>query len=130
LTSAAFRRAWIAATALLAGIIVAGSLLPISASVFDPGTDKLEHFLAYFVLTLAGSGIVEGKRLWIVALRCALLGLGLEVAQAIATETRHGGWADMAANAAGILCACAIASGERAGWARHVETWLASRRGR
>lgn len=130
MTGPAFRRAWIAAIALLLAVTVASSLLPFPSDLTEGGSDKVGHFLAYFALTLAGSGIVDGKRMWLVALRCVLLGLGLEVAQALLTETRHGDWADMAANAAGILCAWIIAGGRRAGWARHVESWLLRRAGR
>ena len=63
-------------------------------------------------------------------MRCLLLGAGLEAAQALLTDTRQADWADMAANAGGILCAWIIASGGRAGWARHVEAWLIRRTGR
>ncbi|HEY5559964.1 MAG TPA: VanZ family protein [Steroidobacteraceae bacterium] len=130
MTGPAFRRAWIAAIVLLLAAIVATSLLPLSTVMTERGSDKLAHFTAYFLLALAGSGIVDGKRMWRVALRCVLLGLGLEVAQALWTETRQGSWADMAANAVGILCAWLIAGGERAGWARHVESWFLRRAGR
>lgn len=110
--------------------IVAASLLPTGLESLERGSDKVGHFLAYFVLTLFSSGIVARERLWRLALRCLLLGLALEAAQALLTETRQADWADVAANAGGILSAWIIAGGRRAGWARHVESWLTRRTGR
>lgn len=106
---------------------MAASLLPIPAADPEGGSDKLWHFLAYFVLALFSSGIVRAERLGRLVIRCLLLGAGLEAAQALLTDTRQADWADLAANAAGILCAWLIASGGRAGWARHVEAWLVRR---
>lgn len=103
------------------------SLLPIPAEDLEGGSDKFWHFLTYFVLALFSSGIVAADRLRHLVFRCLLLGAGLEAAQALLTDTRQADWADMAANAAGILCAWLIASGGRAGWARHVEAWLVRR---
>ncbi len=118
-------RAWKAAIALLALLIVVGSLLPMPESVVPGGLDKLEHFLAYCALALLGSGIVQPPRLWVVMARCFALGLAVEALQAFATETRSADWADVLANALGVLAAWAIAGGGRAGWARHVEARLA-----
>lgn len=122
-----FRRLWIACIVLGVAAVVVVSLLPIPAEDLAGGSDKFWHFLAYFLLALFSSGIVSAERLWRLALRCLLLGAGLEAAQAFLTETRQADWADLAANAAGILCAWMIVRGRRAGWARHVESWLARR---
>lgn len=127
MTGRAFRRFWIAVIFLGVAVVVAASLLPIPAADLEDGTDKFWHFLTYFLLALFSSGIVSADRLWRLAVRCLLLGAGLEAAQALLTETRQADWADLAANGAGILCAWMIASGPRAGWARHVEAWLARR---
>lgn len=127
MTGRAFRWLWIACIVLGVAAVVAASLLPIPAEDLAGGSDKFWHFLTYFVLALFSAGIVPAERLWRLALRCLLLGAGLEAAQAFLTETRQADWADMAANAAGILCAWMIVRGRRAGWARHVESWLARR---
>ena len=127
MTGRAFRRFWIALIVLGVTAVVVASLLPIPSADLEGGSDKLWHFLTYFVLALFSSGIVPADRLWRLAVRFLVLGAGLEVAQALLTDTREADWADMAANAAGILCAWLIASGGRAGWARHVEAWLVRR---
>ena len=127
MTGRAFRRFWIALIVLGVAAVVVASLLPMPAVDLEGGSDKFWHFLTYFLLALFSSGIVPTERLWRLVVRCLLLGAGLEAAQALLTETRQADWADMAANAAGILCAWMIASGARAGWARHVEAWLVRR---
>ncbi len=123
----AFRRFWIALIALGVVAIAVASLLPIPADDLEGGSDKFWHFLTYLVLALFSSGIVASERLWRLVVRCVLLGAGLEMAQALLTDTRQADWADMAANVAGILCAWLIASGGRAGWVRHIEAWLERR---
>lgn len=127
MTGRTFRRSWIALIVLGVAAVVAASLLPIPAEDLEGGSDKFWHFLTYFLLALFSSGIVAADRLWHLVFRCLLLGAGLEAAQALLTDTRQADWADMVANAAGILCAWAIASGGRAGWARHIEAWLVRR---
>lgn len=113
---------------LTALVIVAASLLWMPERATSGGTDKMGHFFAYFTLMLLGAGIVDSGRLWRVALRCALLGLALEGAQAWWTLDRHAEWQDMVANGGGILAAWLIADGPRAGWARYLEAWLTPRR--
>lgn len=127
LTGRAFRRSWIALIVLGVAAVVVASLLPIPSVDPEGDSDKFWHFLTYFVLALFSSGIVPADRLWRLVVRCLLLGAGLEAAQALLTDTRQADWADMAANAVGILCAWMIVSGGRAGWARHVEAWLTRR---
>jgi VanZ family protein len=55
------------------------------------------------------------------------LGLAMEAAQALLTDTRIADWADVLANTTGILTAWWLIRG-RAGWALTVETWLAGLR--
>ena len=113
--------------AALAGIIVLGSVLPLHIPGGDIGGDKVGHLFMYFALALAGSGIVAGDRVWIVMLRCLLLGAAIEVAQELWTETREGEWRDLAANTVGILGAWLIVRNGRSNWARYVEDWLRRR---
>jgi VanZ family protein len=113
--------------AALAAIIAIGSLLPFQLPGNDIGGDKFGHLFMYFVLALAGSGIVAKERVWIVMLRCLLLGAALEVAQELWTETRRGDWRDMAANGAGVLAAWLVVRNGRNNWSRYVEDWLGRR---
>lgn len=113
--------------AALAALIMVGSLLSFQIPGTDVGGDKFGHFLMYFALALAGCGIVPAERVWIVMLRCLLLGAAVEIAQGLWTETRQGDWRDMAANGAGVLAAWLIVRNGRSNWARYVEDWLRRR---
>jgi len=113
--------------AAFAAIITIGSLLPFHVPGNDFGGDKFSHLVLYFALALAGAGIVAEERVWIVMVRCLLLGAALEIAQGLWIETRQGDWRDMAANAAGVLAAWLIVRNGRSNWARFVEHWLRRR---
>jgi len=129
LTESRFRHLWIAAIVVVVVVIVAGSLIPFPVLPDETGSDKFGHYLAYLVLAALASGIVEPARLWRVMLRCFLLGLGLEAAQALMTDNRIAEWGDLLANAAGILTAWLIAGGGRAGWGFRAATRLIRSRG-
>lgn len=124
MTESRFRHLWIAAIVVVAGLIVAASLTPVPALPIDTGADKIGHYFAYLVLALLASGIVVPDRLWRAMLRCFFLGLALEAAQAFMTDHRVAEWADLLANAAGILTAWLIAAGGRAGWGPRAAAWL------
>lgn len=113
--------------AALTAIIVIASVAPVQVPGAEFSGDKFGHFLAYFALALAGAGIVPAERVWIVMLRCLLLGFALEVVQGLWLETRQADWRDMLANFAGVACAWLIVRGGRSSWARHVEDWLRRR---
>lgn len=116
MTESTVRRLWIAAIVVLVLLIAFGSLAP---QPLLPGrviSDKVSHYLSYLALALLGSGITSPERLWRTMLRCFLLGLALEVAQYVVTDRRLSEWADVAANAAGILTAWLIVARGGAGW--------------
>jgi VanZ family protein len=112
--------------AVLTAAIVIGSLVPIGIPGVEFGSDKFGHLFSYFVLALMGAGLVAAERVWIVMLRCLLLGLALEIAQGLWVESRQADWRDMVANAAGVAGAWLLIRG-RSGWARYVEDWLLRR---
>ncbi len=113
--------------AALAAIIAIGSLLPFEVPGTDVGGDKFGHLFLYFTLALLGTGIVAAERVWIVLLRCLLLGAALEIAQGLWVASRQADWRDMAANGAGVLAAWLIVRNGRSNWARYVEDWLRRR---
>ena len=118
-----YRRAWIGSIWLLVILIVAGSLMPDVGLPSIAGTDKIEHFVAYFALAILGAAVVTPESLpWVMA-RALALGVTLEAAQAVLTESRVADWTDVLANACGILAAWWLVRG-RAGWAQAVEAWL------
>jgi hypothetical protein len=129
LTETGFRRLWIAAILVVAGAIVYWSLSPTPLLPIETGSDKFGHYLAYLVLASLASGIVTPRRLPLAMLRCFLLGAALEGGQALLTEHRLAEWADLAANAAGVLTAWLATSGGRAGWAPRLAARVLGQRG-
>ncbi|MDH4260922.1 MAG: VanZ family protein [Gammaproteobacteria bacterium] len=118
-----YRRAWITSIWLLVLAIIVASLLPQSALKAIAGIDKVEHFVAYFALTLLSSAVVTDKGLPWVVVRTIALGLAMEVAQALLTDSRIADWVDVLANTGGVLAAWWLVRG-RAGWAVAAEAWL------
>jgi VanZ family protein len=127
LSAIAFRRAWQGLILLLVLAIAAGSLLPTPSLTVAAGVDKLEHFIGYFTLALLGAGIVTRERLWVVMARCFAFGAAIELLQGMLPSSRTADWADIVANGLGVITAWAVAAGGLAGWARHVEAWIARR---
>jgi len=113
--------------AALTAIIVFASVVPLQVPGAELSGDKFGHFFAYLALALAGAGIVPADRVWIVMLRCLLLGLALEIVQGLWLEARQADWRDLLANTAGLACAWLIVRRGRGSWARHVEDWLRRR---
>jgi uncharacterized membrane protein len=76
--------------------------------------DKLGHFTAYFVvMSWFGFIYLRNAHLWIAGLLIAM-GLGLEIAQHL-SGYRAFEWADMAANASGVLAGLLLARSRFAG---------------
>jgi len=122
-----YRRVWIGSVGLLVLLIVILSLIPGETVATAGHLDKAGHFTAYFTLTLLGLGLVAEEAVPTVMVRALLLGLAMEAAQALFTDSRTADWADFLANAVGVLSAWWLLR-RRAGWALAVEAWLAVRR--
>ena len=115
---------WIAGALLLAAAIVVGSLLPGPVVENAASWDKLQHTVAYLVLSLWLIGMVGRKGYVRAAAAAFLLGVAVEAAQALLTETRQGDLLDLAANGTGSLLALAAAHLGLGGWAQRAERWL------
>lgn len=122
-----YRRTWITLVWLLAALIIVASLVPSKEIAGAGGLDKLGHFAAYFTLTLLCEGIVARTSVPWVIVSVISLGLSMEAAQALFTETRTADWADVLANTTGVLTAWWVVR-RRVGWALTAEAWLAGRR--
>ena len=115
---------WIAGALLLAAAIVAGSLLPGPVVESTASWDKLQHTVAYLVLSLWLLGMVGRQGYVRVAAAAFLLGVTVEVAQALLTDTRQGDLLDLVANGTGALLALAAAYLGLGGWAQRAERWM------
>ncbi|MDV3467530.1 VanZ family protein [Stenotrophomonas sp. C3(2023)] len=91
------------------GLVVV-CLMPPPPLALPAGSDKVEHFLAYFLLAASAVQLYRGGRplLW-VGLGLVLLGIGIEFAQGALTATRVADPFDAAANTVGVLAGLATA---------------------
>lgn len=97
---------WLAA--VLTVIVVC--LIPPPPLALPQGSDKVEHFLAYFLL--GGSAVQlfqRGRALLWIAVGLVLMGVGIEFAQGALTETRMADPADALANTVGVVIGLATA---------------------
>ena len=104
------KKLWLGIGASLVALVIIVSLIPSPPEMgkFE-GSDKLGHFAAYGVMMLWFAQIYARNRVRLaIALAFVALGVALEYAQ------RHTGYrsfeyADMGADAAGVLCAMLLA---------------------
>jgi len=120
----AWRGMWIAGGVVIAGTILTLSLLPGPLIEIYSAWDKLEHALAYLVLTLWFTGMLERRNYRWAALGSALLGMLIEWAQGGLTTTRYADALDIVANLSGIAVALAASYLALGGWAARVELLL------
>lgn len=95
---------WIGA---IVGVVVL-SLMPPPQMDLPTGADKVEHFLAYFLLAASAVQLFASARAlaWI-GLAIVALGVGLEFAQDLATTTRTMDQGDAWADLFGVLAGMA-----------------------
>ena len=95
-------RWWIALWILAVVIVWVGCLASLDG-VTVPGSDKWQHFSAYFLLAFSGVQLWRGRPALIrLALGLLLMGAAIEVAQATFTAVRQADPGDMLANALGV----------------------------
>ena len=95
---------WIGA---IVGVVVL-SLVPPPQMDLPSGADKVEHFIAYFLLAASAVQLFASARalVWI-GLAIVALGVGLEFAQDLATTTRTMDQGDAWADLLGVLAGMA-----------------------
>jgi VanZ family protein len=101
-----FTHIWLAVGFLLVGLVVYASLMPNPPDLAHvQGGDKLEHIAAYFTLTFWFCQIYARNPVrWVFGLVFIMLGVSMEYLQGM-TGYRTFEYGDMAADAAGVLCA-------------------------
>ncbi|MBB5014703.1 VanZ family protein [Rehaibacterium terrae] len=118
-------RLWLALwLAMVATVIVVSLAPPPPVPQAIPGSDKLGHVLAYFLL-MAGAVQLFASRaaLLAIAVWLAALGLGLEFAQGALTASRRFELLDALANTAGVLAGLALAHTPAARWLQRFDGW-------
>lgn len=88
--------------AVLSVIVVC--LIPPPSLALPQNSDKVEHFLAYFVLAGSAVQLFSGRRvLWLVGAGLVLMGVGIEWAQGALTANRVADPVDALANTTGVV---------------------------
>jgi VanZ family protein len=105
-----FRNLWLTIGFGLVLLVIVASLMPNPPSPAEfKGSDKVEHFAAYATMTFWFAQIYRRNRVrWAIALAFVMLGISLECLQGL-SGYRTFEYADMGANAAGVLCALLLA---------------------
>ncbi|MGY1459323.1 MULTISPECIES: VanZ family protein [unclassified Luteimonas] len=100
--------AWCTLWCLGIAALVVGSMMPAPDLPSPPGSDKLHHFLAYFLLAASAVQLfARWPALLGAALGLVLLGIGLEHAQGALTGTRFADRMDALANTLGVIAGLA-----------------------
>jgi VanZ family protein len=120
-----FAHFWIAIGFLLIGLVVYASLMRNPPDLTHiQGGDKVEHAVAYFILTFWFSLIyVKNRVRWTIGITFIFLGVAMEYLQRM-TGYRTFEYADMAANTVGVLCALFAAQTPLARGLSAVEKYL------
>lgn len=120
----AFRRPRLWLGLWLSGIALVSvlSLVPPPPMQVPRNFDKLEHLLAYALLS-AGAVLLFARRRTQGWLAAGLVALGavLECAQVLLTQTRVGDLADVAANASGVAIGLLLSPTPLAGWLQRFD---------
>lgn len=106
----------------IAGAVVA-SLVPVQQQPPTHMSDKLEHSLAYALLTVWFTGAYPRSSYARIGLAMLALGIGIEVAQGAMPFGRQMDFRDVIANSLGIIVGLVIAWIGLGGWAQRIETW-------
>jgi hypothetical protein len=105
-----FPNLWLSIGILLITLVIVASLMPHPPHIAQfRGNDKLGHFAAYIAIMFwFGQIYTRNRARWTMALAFVILGISLEYLQRL-SGYRTFEYADMGANAAGVLSALLLA---------------------
>ena len=117
-----YRGAWLAAGWVQVLVVVVLGVIPAPAAL-SPGADWVGHFLQYVVLTVWFGGVVGADRHIHVVVGLILLGMTIEVAQAM-NIFRHFDLRDIAMNVFGVLAGLLLVRTLLRDWCQRIEAYL------
>jgi VanZ family protein len=106
---------------IIAAVIV--SLLPGQSLPQTGVSDKVEHTVAYMLLTLWFTGVYPRSSYFKIGLGMFLLGVAIEIAQGAMPFGREADIRDVVANSLGIALGIGVAWMGIGGWAQRIEAW-------
>lgn len=116
-------RVWLVIGWSMVALAMLVSLLPGEKLPSTGVNDKLEHMLAYTVLTVWFTGIYPRTRYAVIAIGLFLMGALLEWAQGALNVGRESDFRDLIANVIGISIGISLALVWLGGWAQRIEAW-------
>jgi VanZ family protein len=118
-----YGRAWLVISWIIVVMAVAVCLMPMNRLPLPAGAnDKVEHTVAYVLLSLWFAGIYPRSRYPIIAISLFLMGVGIEFAQGAMHYGRQADFHDVIANSSGILVGLTLAFIGLGGWAQRIES--------
>lgn len=120
-----YARAWAILGGILLAIILVLALMPEPDHLPISYNDKVAHGLAFMALMLWFSGVVEMRRLPMLAICLAAYGVLIELLQGL-TVTRHPELLDLWADVAGILLGWILSIAGLRRWCVWLESGLES----
>jgi len=125
-----YGRAWFAFGMLIALAITVSCLLPARdlPQIGFALSDKVEHGIAFFVLTFWFAGVLTRRDFLFLALALVAFGGGIEITQGLMGLGREADLKDLLADAAGVLSGLALAMTPLGRWALFVESLFTTRR--
>jgi VanZ family protein len=121
------QRLWWILGFVFVGIVVVVCLLPGDKLPGTPLGDKLNHFVAHFLLAAWFAGLTQRRRWWAIFAGLLLLGVGIEIAQGLMHEGRDSDLRDVVANSVGAAAGLMASSLGLARWPE-LAAWLLGRR--
>lgn len=118
-----FPRLWLGLGWLAVGLAIFVSLAPVSQLPQPPNvSDKVEHFVAYLLLSIWFAGIYLRTRYWIIGLSLGVMGVMIEFAQGAMHYGRHADMLDVIANCSGVLAGLLLCWSGLGAWAQWIES--------
>ncbi len=103
-------RFWVALWCAAVLTVIVLCLIPPPPLDLPQNGDKVEHFLAYFILATSAVQVFASRRaLWTVAVGLVLMGVGIEWAQGTFTDNRVADPMDALANTGGVVAGMLVA---------------------
>jgi VanZ family protein len=116
-------RLWLVTGWILVILAIVASLIPAHELPKMGGiSDKLEHVVGYFVLTLWFAGIYPKTRYPMIGFALLIMGIVIEALQGAMNVGREADLLDVYANALGVVGGLTLALAWLGGWAQRVES--------
>lgn len=117
-------RLWLVSGWILVVLAVIASIVPVSELPKMGGVnDKVEHAVAYALLTLWFAGIYPKSRYPMIGVALLVMGIVIEGLQGAMNLGRQADLRDVYANTLGVVGGLTLALIWLGGWAQRVESW-------